>query len=206
VFSQLDITRMPSPTPSKRTASAAVLRRQRMDQLESTVKACLRKADAVDAAQQAKLQDALSRWLDEADPSSRHDLFATLAEALQRTYPRLSAARHFDTSAVASAFARSLLEHGQQVVAREAARAGHANTYDTLSIWIENEADSAVLESLGQVLCRSPADLRTALGRLRHRLLQRVNASLAIWSDSPTARQNLRRRLRDALLSSETSA
>lgn len=177
-----------------------------MDQLEATVQACLSKTDGGAAAQHANLRDALSNWLDEADPTSRRDLFASLAEALQRACPKGSAARCFDPPAITSAFARSLLEQAQQAVAREAARAGHANSYDTLSNWIEREADSAVLDCLGQALGRSPADLRTALGRLRHRFLQRVEAGIANWCDSPAARQRLRRRLRDALLPSENSA
>lgn len=174
-----------------------------MDQLEATLQACLRQADAGGDAR-SSLHDALPKWLDEADPAARCDLLVSLSDALQRACPESAAC--FSEPALASAFARSLLKQAQQEVATEAARAGHANSYDTLSNWIEQKADSAILHSLGQAMGRSPADLRTALGRLRSRFLQRVESGLGDWCSSPGTRQTLRRRLRDALLTSETSA
>ncbi len=157
-----------------------------------------------DPAQRCVLHKAVSIWMDEADPAARPDVFGSLGEALQRACPERAA--YVSEAALTAAFARRLLRHAQQAVAAEAARAGHADSYDILAAWLEQEADGAVLESLGRALGRSPVDLRTALGRLRQRFLQRVEAGLADWCISPAARQTLRRRLRDAVLSSETSA
>lgn len=174
-----------------------------MDQLEATLQACLSLDAHADAALRSSLRNVMIHWLDEVDPRSRGDLLGSLAETLQRA--SLQLATRFSEPALCIAFARSLLQRAQQAVAREAARAGHADSYNTLSNWIEQEADSAVLQSLGQAMGRSTEDLRTALGRLRHRFLQRVDAGIADWCDSSLARQTLRRRLRDALLTSETS-
>jgi hypothetical protein len=108
-----------------------------------------------------------------------------------------------DTTQLAAAFATAIVDQARRDVATEAHRAGHANAFERLGEWIDSTPGPAALADLGAELETSPRGLQTALARLQHRFRQRVDAGLALWSDTAAERRALRQRLHSALIAPE---
>jgi len=177
----------------------ALLRRRRLEQLAAT----LRLATDATTAQLAELQRVSEDWLDAQQPNLPDDALASVAARLQQAAPtELQAA--LSLQALTEAFGRSLLQRAHEEVALEAHVAGHGASFESLSSWVQVRENETDLGQLSLRLGRSPSDLQTALRRLRHRLLQRIDAGLVLWSNSPESQRALRRQLHAVLTQAES--
>ena len=146
----------------------------------------------------AALDRALAR---DAPASAGPDALADLAALLQAA---LHHAGILGTAEAAPALAHALMTQATEDVAREAQRAGHAQTYGALQPWLQRPLPPAEASDLGLRLGRSADDLQRALIRLRRRFRQRIEAGLALCSADAAQRTRLRRQLHAALSSGES--
>jgi hypothetical protein len=180
----------------------------------------MRHPAAVAADRTALLRATLATWLGRAegrapDPSRVEALLDGWPDALPEVTEPLparlyahAAARNAGVDpgpgALACALAQALADRATADVAREAARAGHAEAFAALRPWLHRalpEADAvAIAARLGGL---PPAALATALRRLRGRYRQRIEAGLALCSASSHGRAELRRQLHAALVDLE---
>jgi hypothetical protein len=180
-----------SPSAHRRATSLARHAR-RIEHLQETLATCrpLTTASTSDA-----LETALLDRIDAADLPE--DPLDRLTRAL------LEASMTVDVNEVAAAFATAIIGQARRDVAAEARRAGHAEAFELLEVWIGAAPGSAALADLGLRLEASPRGLQTALSRLQHRFRQRVDAGLALWADTVLDRRALRKRLHAALVALE---
>jgi hypothetical protein len=193
---------MPVPPLRRPSREPSSLRQQRLALLQHTLRHCLESAQANSSSQLIELERAASVWLEAQDPGLRTEPLASLARALQDAAPATLHAA-LALPCLIRSFGHSLLRQAQQDVANEAQRAGHGASFEALAGFVQQPDDAEAFTHLSLRLERSPGDLQTALKRLRHRFLQRVDAGLALWSNSAEGRRALRRQLHAILTHAE---
>lgn len=142
------------------------------------------------------LGTTVTRWLHTAGDVPLFELFPVLVAELQRQLPsaRGRAAADFD-----KAFAGQLLKEACAEVTREAGRAGRAEVFVCLKPYLYVDPVGTEWAQLADPLQLSPEAIELALGSLRRRLRERVEAALYLWANTPDSRDTLRRQLRAAL-------
>lgn len=142
------------------------------------------------------LGTTVTRWLHTAGDGPLFAQFPGLVAELQLALPsaRGRTAADFD-----KAFAGLLLQQACAEVAREAGRSGRAEAFVCLKPYLLGNPDANEQAQLAEALQLSPQAVDLALGSLRRRLRERIEAALNLWANSPDSRDTLRRHLRAAL-------
>lgn len=194
----------PSAAPAL-AGQSSDLRRRRIALLEQMLRDVVPNGDDAAHCQRPALQRAATSWLDAQDAAERVDPLASLIQVLgsvsldeNHTIP--------SASRLQRAFGTALLKQARREVALEAERAGHGASFEALAATLDDPGAEPDLSDLALRLGRSESSLRTALNRLRRRLRQRVDAGIALWSNTPQGRQALRRQLHAVLAHAEPTA
>lgn len=103
-----------------------------------------------------------------------------------------------------ASFAHALVAQALSEVSREAARAGRLEDFNALSHFLDADPDAAQMVKLKNSLSLADGAIAIALSQLRRRLQHRVEAAITLWSGPDADRNELRRKLRESLTSTES--
>lgn len=148
-----------------------------------------------------ELAPAAIRWLDASANADPARTLPALGDHLATMAPAPTA----NPADFLAAFAHALITQAIDEVAREAQRAGHADTFAALRPGLHAEPAPLQLAAIGARLGLSASALAIARTRLQRRVRQRLDAGLRLWASSPESRQTLRRQLHASLVGQEVS-